>query len=402
MLKRTDAMMILRKRNQGLYLKDIAAQMGCSERTVRRVIKRGSPPSGRRPRARGSILDPYKPMIDALLAEGITNCRVILNKIRQAGYQGGRSILHEYVRPKRPAKASRATVRFETAPGQQLQHDWGELDTLINGERRRVHFAVNTLGCSRRFHVFAAPCEDAEHTYESLVRAFEHFGGVPAEVLVDNQKTTVLDWAQGTARFNGRFLELAEFYHFTPRACRPRRARTKGKTERMVQYIKYNFFQHYQAFESFSHLNACLERWLAEEADERRHGTHRMIVRERFERDDAPALQPLPRGRFDTAYHFHRQAGWDGYVQVKGNRYSVPAAYCGETVACRLTLAGQLIIYGRHSRTAGFAEPIAHHVLTDPRHGWQQVPSHHEALWREALPVEVRDLAVYEEVSHAT
>ncbi|MGN8881609.1 hypothetical protein ACTNAF_26280, partial [Escherichia coli] len=54
------------------------------------------------------------------------------------------------------------------------------------------NFAVNTLGFSRRFHVFAAPKQDAEHTYESLVRAFRYFGGCVKTVLVDNQKAAVL------------------------------------------------------------------------------------------------------------------------------------------------------------------------------------------------------------------
>ena len=50
-----------------------------------------------------------------------------------------------------------------------------------------VHCLVNTLGYSRRFHFWCTTCEDAEHTYEGLIRSFEWFGGVVAEVLVDNQ-----------------------------------------------------------------------------------------------------------------------------------------------------------------------------------------------------------------------
>lgn len=112
------------------------------------------------------------------------NGEVIFSELRDLGYTGGRTILHDYIRPKRSLQPSRATVRYETRPGHQLQHDWGEIDTVIAGQRMRVHFAVNTLGYSRRFHVTAADCEDAEHTYESLIQAFEHFGGVPAEVNV--------------------------------------------------------------------------------------------------------------------------------------------------------------------------------------------------------------------------
>ena len=77
-------------------------------------------------------------------------------------------------------------MRFETQPGFQLQHVWGEIETVVAGQRCKVNFAVNTLGYSRRFHVWAAPSQDAEHTYEALVQAFRHFGCVPRTVLVDN------------------------------------------------------------------------------------------------------------------------------------------------------------------------------------------------------------------------
>lgn len=393
MLRREDAFMILRKRQQGMYIKDIAAQLGCSERTVRRVIRRGGPPTGRRPAARGSKLDPFKARIDAMLADEIWNAEVIFQALKRHGYTGGRTIVQDYIRPKRVLQPSKATVRFETPPGRQLQHDWGQIEVELAGQRQRVHVAVNTLGCSRRFHVYAAAREDAEHTYESLVRAFEHFGGVAAEVLVDNQRAAVLARSAGEVRFNPRFLDLAGHYGFTPRACRPYRARTKGKTERMVGYVKDHFFALHRRFNSLAHLNRCLEHWLAEVADQRIHGTHGEGVAERFAREEAPALQPLPPRRFDTAYRFQRIAGWDGYVHVEGNRYSVPDHFCGERVSCRLTLDGQLTVYGRAD------EPIAHHVLTDPSAGWQRHSAHHQRLWRESVPVEVRDLRVYEEVA---
>ncbi len=142
--------------------------------------------SSRRSGVRPSKLDPYKSLIDRLLSEGVWNAEVIYAEIRAQGYRGGRSILHDYVRPKRTLRKAKGTVRFETPPGKQLQSDWGQIDTVVAGERFRVHFAVSLLGYSRRFHVWAAPCEDAEHTYESLVQAFEWFGGVPQEVWVDN------------------------------------------------------------------------------------------------------------------------------------------------------------------------------------------------------------------------
>jgi transposase len=171
-----------------VYIKDIAEELGVHPRAVSRAIERSGSPSGRRPAARGSKLDAYKPMVDQLLGQGVWNARVIFREIQAAGNQGGESILRAYIHPKRPMRAARATVRFETAPGHQLQNDWAELPTVVGGREQQVHCAVNTLGYSRRFHFVAMECEDAEHTYESLILlSFEYFGGVTAEVLVDNQ-----------------------------------------------------------------------------------------------------------------------------------------------------------------------------------------------------------------------
>ena len=195
MLNREDWIMIHEMREKGCYLREIAMEAGCSERTVRRALKRGGPPPRRRPGIRPGKPDPYKPLVDRLLSENVWNAEVIFAELRAQGYTGGRSILRDYIRPKRPLRKAEGTVRFETEPGRQLQSDRGQIDTVVGGEVCRVHFAVNLLGYSRRFHVWAAPCEDAGHTYESLIRAFDWFGGVPAEVWVDNQKAAVLSHA---------------------------------------------------------------------------------------------------------------------------------------------------------------------------------------------------------------
>jgi transposase len=336
-------------------------------------------------------------MVDRLLGEGVWNGQVILREIQAAGYRGQHSILRDYIRPKRPLRMTRATVRFETAPGRQLQNDWAKLRTVVTGREQEVHFAVNTLGYSRRFHFVAMECEDAEHTYESLILSFEYFGGVTAEVLVDNQKTEVISHRAGAAvEFNPRFVELAAQYDFTPHACRPRRARTKGKDERMVRYIKENFFVRYREFESLTHLNQLAEQWLREEADRRMHGTVKEIVAERFARE-APYLKPLPTIRFDTSYREQRGVGWDGYIDVRGNRYSVPDKLCGADVVVHIGLDGVLKVYDRAGQL------VARHLLKPVVQGWSYSPGHHRALWQQTLPaVERRSLEVYEEVARCS
>ena len=112
----------------------------------------------------------------------------------------------------------------------------------------------------------------------------------------------------------------------------------------MVGYIKHNFFVRYRSFESWAHLNQLAEQWLAEEADQRVHGTVKEVVAERFAREK-PRLSALPQQRYDTSYREYRQVAWDGYIDVRGNRYSVPAALVGQAVAVRIGLDGSLRVY---------------------------------------------------------
>lgn len=391
MIRKEDWMDIKAQVEQGMYQKDIADELGVHPKTVSRTLKRGGPPSGVRSNARKSVLDPFKPLIDDLIRQGVWNAVVILREIQSKGYTGGYTIVRDYMKPKRSLREKKATVRFETAPGIQMQNDWGEIITTVAGQITKVFFSVNTLGYSRKFHFWCTESNDAEHTYEGMLRSFEHFGGVPKEVLVDNQKSTVIEnRVRDSVQFSERFIDLAGYYGFTPKACRPYRAQTKGKDERMVGYVKHHFFVRYRSFENLAHMNELACMWLTEEADMRMHGTVKEIVKERFLRE-TPALGPLPLVRYDSSYREHRCAHWDGYIDVKGNRYSVPASLCGKTVMIRITLDGDLFIYDKDVLTA-------HHRLRRATEGWVTDHDHHRNLWRNTLKVERRDLSVYEEV----
>lgn len=97
MLNREDWLMIREMREKGCYLREIAEEVGCSERTVRRALLRGGPPPRRRSGIRSSKLDPYKAQVDRLLAEGVWNATVIFAEIQAMGYRGGISILRDYM-----------------------------------------------------------------------------------------------------------------------------------------------------------------------------------------------------------------------------------------------------------------------------------------------------------------
>lgn len=137
MQSREDFYMIKQMRQQGAYIVDIATQVGCSERTVRRYLKYPEPPA-RKTRHKMVKLKPFMDYIDMRLAENIWNSEVILAEIKAMGYTGGRSMLRYYIQPKRKMRPSKRTVRFETLPGYQLQHDWAKSRWRLPGNGAKL------------------------------------------------------------------------------------------------------------------------------------------------------------------------------------------------------------------------------------------------------------------------
>jgi len=224
-------------------------------------------------------------------------------------------------------------VRFETAPGHQLQIDFGEKWVWLGEQRTRVMLFVAVLGYSRREYVQAFLSQRHDDWREGLANAFRHFGGITQTVLIDNARALVLerDRERKTARIHPAFDAFCRDWGVTAQACQPYRARTKGKTERGVGYAKHNALAG-RRFESFAALEAHLVRWMAK-ADERVHGTTHELPRVRFERAEAAALRPLPMHPLPVRQRrLARKVSSDCFVDVDTVRYSVPHALVRRSV----------------------------------------------------------------------
>lgn len=265
--------------------------------------------------------------------------------------------------------AARATVRFETRPGQQLQIDFGQRRVDIGGASRLVTFFVATLGYSRRIHVRAFAGERQEHWFEGMESAFAAFGGVPEEVLLDNARALILshDVASREVVVNPKLHAFARHWGFQVKACAPYRPRTKGKDERGVGYVKGNAVAG-RAFESFAALEAHLAEWTREIADQRVHGTTGEAPMQRFARDEAGKLKPLPQcGPFLAMRELSRRVASDCAVEFDTNSYSVPWRLIGERVrvlvtgdTLRITHAG--VEVACHRRSGGRRGRIIDHT----------------------------------------
>ena len=176
--------------------------------------------------------------------------------------------------------------------------------------------------------------ERQESWFTGLESTFTKFGGVTEEVLFDNARALVSshDAATRTVIFNDKLLAFAKHWGFRPRACAPYRARTKGKTENGVGYVKHNAVAG-RSFVSWEAFEAHLEAWTREVADVRIHGTTGEAPIERFVRDEAKALQPIAGiAPFRSLRELSRVVSADCMVEIDGNAYSVPWRLIGEQV----------------------------------------------------------------------
>jgi transposase len=347
-----DVAAMMRLRSLGWGAKRIARELGCSHHTVKGYVAAGGVRPFKSPQ-RSKLLDGHEDWLRERFIRHRGNADVVRQDLKSdTGLAISRRTLQRALQPYRQALRAEAlaTVRFETAPGQQLQIDFGERLVEIAGSPVKAFVFVATLGYSRRLHVRAFRSEKQEHWFAGLESAFRTFGGVPETVLMDNPRALVVrhDRARRTVEFNDKLLAFARHWRFSPRACAPYRARTKGKTERGVGYVKKNAIAGH-SFDSWEAFEAHLARWEREVANVRVHGTTGEAPIARFARDEAHRLQALgERPAFGVARELSRVVGNDCAVEVDTNSYSVPWRLIGERVAVTVA-AGEVRI--RHGKS---------------------------------------------------
>jgi len=312
----------------GWGLRRIAREVGCSPMTVRRYLAGDGWTPYCSPDRPGALAGQ-----EAWLAERFRRHRGNADVVRQelASELGVVASLRTVERAvahlrRELAAALLATVRFETPPGRQLQIDFGERGVRVGEEVVRVYLFVATLGYSRRVYARAFRHERQSAWFDGIEGAFEHFGGLPGELLLDNAKALVdhHDAATREVTFNARFHAFARYWGVRPVACAPYRARTKGKDERGVGYVKRNAIAG-RSFANWAALEAHLAWWMREVADVRVHGTTGEVPMVRFEREERQVLRPLAgRPAFRQMRELARKVQNDGCVDVDTNHYSVP------------------------------------------------------------------------------
>jgi transposase len=233
-IKLKELIVILDLHREGLTVSAIAERTGLDRKTVRN-IERGieAPIYGPR-QPRPCIIEPYEAYVcERVSAYPELSIARLLREIRELGYPGGKSALGEFVREVRPAAAPAFEVRFETAPGEQAQVDFAHFKALFDDEPgvvRVVWLFSMVLGHSR--YLFARFClhQDLQTLLRMHIEAFEHYAGVPREILYDRMKSAVLGEGEDQhIVYNASLLALASHYGFAPRACKAYRALDQGQ-----------------------------------------------------------------------------------------------------------------------------------------------------------------------------
>ena len=411
MLRGKDVHELEEMKQMGLSVLAISEVTGYDRKTVRKYLlePEGLPSYGPRV-SPPSKLDPHKPYLEDRLTAGVWNAQVLLRELRQRGYDGGYTILKDWLHPQRAAAGAAAVRRFETPPGKQAQVDWGHLGYLdIDGGAHRIWGFAITLGYSRRMWAQAALDQKLGTLLRMHEAAFQEWGAVPEEILYDRMKTVWLNTDErGEVIWHPVFLDFARYWGFKPRLCRPYRAQTKGKIESGVKYVRRNFVCGLLGREPacLMDFNSELRQWVETVANRRVHGTTNEPVGLRWETDRL-AMQPF-HGRPPYPYSDDelRQVARDAYVSWQANRYSVPWQYVGKEVWVREQADRVEVHYG--------SERIAVHVRAARKHQVITERLHHDGIplgatngggkilihMREMAPaVESRPLAVYESLA---
>ena len=339
---------------QGLTITQTARALGLHPQTVSKWV-RIQQYRPRRSTPRKTLLDPYKTLIVRWLDTHPLSAQQVFQRLREAGFTGGHTVVGDYVRKIRPRRAP-AFLRLSFAPAECAQVDWGEYGSIAVGStRRRLSFFLMVLCYSRLMYLEFTVSQTMEHFLACHENAWAAFGGVVSRVMVDNLKSAVLQRLAGTAPvFNARYLDYARHAGFTISACNVAAGHEKGRVESGIGYVKKNFLNGLELAD-FSAINPAARVWLETVANVRIHGeTHRRPV-ELFEEERARlrSLNPSP---YDVARILTVRASSQFRIRLDTNRYSVPAEYANTRVTVkaypdRIVICRDEAVIARHRRS---------------------------------------------------
>lgn len=356
-------------------IKETARRTGLHRDTVRAVL-RGYP--RKKPRKdrerRKSKLDPFKAKLRSLIVDDELTAVLAFGELKELGFDGGYSIVKDFVATIRPAAAKTPTTPVDHPPGKEGQVDWSPYQVWLGTERTEVHGFSFVLPHSRWMFVRFTLDEQLETLVELHDQAFEEADAVPAMMSYDNMTTVGRHTGPGEVWINPRFAAWAAPYDFEIRLITPGNPKEHGSVERPFGYIENNCLRRKRfRFEDLDDLNRHARWWCAEIANARVHGTtrRRPIDVLQIERS---FMKPLPRRRPEPYRDLPRRVWTDFCVHYDTNGYSVPPRFAGREATAR--------IYPRRIEVLIEGEVVAAHERRFERHQRYLLPEHEEEFKR--------------------
>ena len=338
MIRLEEFMEIFKLKEQGLTISAISRECGLDRKTVRKYLKQGksSPPKMKQRRIRASKLEAYKGGILNYIGPPETQwppATAIYEQLVKKGYDGSLSLLQKWLKQYRAVHFPKVVIRYETGPGRQAQVDWGEkkLTDKKSGITKKVYIFCMTLSWSRNRFVFFCPKADMYYFLLGHKKAFHFFGGVPQEILYDQNRCVVLKPGVKDARYNNRFMDFARHYGFYPQLCRPYRPQTKGKVENLVGYVKKNFLT-MQDTNAIGLLNQNGRQWLTK-INNKVHSSTAKIPFLQLAKENLNAIKGI--ADYELYYLETRKVFNDSTFSFYSQRYSVPPLYIGKMVSVK-------------------------------------------------------------------
>ncbi|MGD9034565.1 MAG: IS21 family transposase [Desulfobacteraceae bacterium] len=373
MIDRHTVFHIHRLHNEGLSQKKIAATLHIDRKTVRKFLN--DPHPKRPPIKRASKLDPFKEQIDKFLAiDPMASATVILQRITSRGYDGGITILKDYLRTLRGNfKKKKPFIRFESLPGEQCQVDWGHFGSIAYGDTNRKLYCLAVIECySRLLYLEFTHSQRQETLHRGMLNAFRFFKGTTKQLVTDNMLTAVTERVGSLIRFNEAFLDFLRPFAIVPRACNPQSPHEKGKVEKgAIHYIRHNFWP-LRSFTDLRDLQSQADHWRDTVANVRTHGTTGQRPIERFQ---PQTLRPLPEFLPDCRDTAPAKVYSDFSVRFDANTYTVPPWAIGK----------QVIVKADHHTLTIYlkGKAIATHTRSYKRKERIELPAHKEAALRQ-------------------
>jgi len=277
-----------------------------------------------------STVEPYRLVVEDLLKANVEMMTIHSRLVREHGYTGSYSSVKRFVRRLRPNEPQ-ICLRIETPPGREAQVDFGGVGRVrdrATGKPRQAYCFVMTLSYSRHQYAELVFDQKMETWIGCHRRAFEFFGGVPEEIVIDNLKAAVLKADLENPTLSAPYTRLARHYGFLVHPCRVRTPEHKGKVENGVRYVQRSFIAG-REFIDIEEANRKLLEWVIDEAGVRDHGTTREAPLKRFSEVEASALMELPAEPFELVRVAQGTVARDTFIALDGSYYQAPYKLVG-------------------------------------------------------------------------